>query len=182
MKLIKKITALLLSLGLMAGVTACGNNTAAIGADSAAQSSQQMEDSEQVNMPNPWIEAESQQEAEAQAGFSVTLPTDVPKGYEGPAFQVIPGEILEADYDGADGARLCIRKAAGTEDTSGDYNEYPECQQVTVEAAEVTMKGSGGAVSLAVWQTGENAYSIGIYDGAGITAEEMTRLVSEMME
>lgn len=47
---------------------------------------------------------------------------------------------------------------------------------------EVTMKGNDGGVSLAVWQDGNNAYSIGIYNAAGITAEEMVQMVSEMME
>ena len=47
---------------------------------------------------------------------------------------------------------------------------------------KVTMKGNDGGVSLAVWQDGNNAYSIGIYNAAGITAEEMAQMVSEMME
>ena len=48
--------------------------------------------------------------------------------------------------------------------------------------AKVAMKGNDGGVSLAVWQDGNNAYSIGIYNTAGITAEEMAQMVSEMME
>ena len=47
---------------------------------------------------------------------------------------------------------------------------------------EVAMKGNDGGVSLAVWQDGNNAYSIGVYNAAGITAEEMAQMVSEMME
>ena len=47
---------------------------------------------------------------------------------------------------------------------------------------EVTMKGNDGGVSLAVWQDGNNAYSIGVYNAAGITEEEMAQMVSEMME
>lgn len=47
---------------------------------------------------------------------------------------------------------------------------------------EVTMKGNDGGVSLAVWQDGNNAYSIGVYNATGITAEEMVQMVSEMME
>ena len=47
---------------------------------------------------------------------------------------------------------------------------------------KVAMKGNDGGVSLAVWQDGNNAYSIGVYNAAGITAEEMAQMVSEMME
>ena len=53
---------------------------------------------------------------------------------------------------------------------------------MTVGDVEVTMKGDDGAISLAVWNDGANAYSIGIYGGAGLTEEEMTQMVSEMME
>ena len=69
-----------------------------------------------LQIPNPWVSEADQQAAEAQAGFSITLPQAVPEGYEGPSFQVIPGDILEADYEGSNGAELCIRKGAGTED------------------------------------------------------------------
>ena len=47
---------------------------------------------------------------------------------------------------------------------------------------KVAMKGNDGGVSLAVWQDGNNAYSIGVYNAAGITAEEMAQMVSEMMK
>lgn len=182
MKKMKRFTAVLLSLCLCMLAAACGDQQTAIGVDSAAQSSQQVEDSEVIGMPNPWVETENQQEAEKQAGFSITLPETLPQGYGDPSFLVIPGDIMEAYYAGTGEARLCVRKAAGTDDASGDYREYPESQQVTVGDLEVTMKGDNGEVSLAVWQDGTNAYSIGIYGGAGLTVEEMSQMVSEMME
>ena len=73
-------------------------------------------------------------------------------------------------------------RASASDDPSGDYNDYSGSQQVKIGDADVTMKGNDGAVSLAVWNDGTNAYSIGIYNAAGITAEEMTQMVSEMME
>ena len=184
MKTSKRIAALLLSLVLVSVGTACGdqNPSAAASTASVAGNSQQAEDSEIMNMPNPWVEAADQQEAEQQAGFSITLPQNLPQGYGEPSFQVIPGEIMEAYYAGAGEARLCIRKAVGTEDTSGDYHAYTESQLVMVGNLEVTMKGGDGKINLAVWQDGANAYSIGIYGGAGITVEEMTQLVTQMMD
>lgn len=182
MKKMKRFAAVLLSLCLCMLAAACGNQRTAIGADSAAQSSQQAEDSEVIGMPNPWVEVESQQEAEKQAGYAIALPQTLPEGYGEPSFLVTPGEIVEAYYAGAGEARLCVRKAAGTDDASGDYREYPESQQVTVGDLKVTMKGDNGEISLAVWQDGTNAYSIGIYGGVGLTVEEMSQMVSEMME
>lgn len=182
MKKMKRFSAVLLGLCLCMLAAACGDQQAAIGADSAAQSSQRTENSELVGMANPWVEAENQREAEDQAGYAITLPQTLPEGYGEPSFLVIPGEIVEAYYAGTGEARLCVRKAAGTEDASGDYREYPESQQVTVGDLEVTMKGDNGEVSLAVWQDGTYAYSIGIYGGAGLPVEKMSQMVSEMME
>lgn len=181
MKKFKMAAALLLSLCIGFLVTACGSSRDAV-ADSSLRAPQSAEDSGDAQIPNPWVSEADQQAAEAQAGFSITLPQAVPEGYEGPSFQVIPGDILEADYEGSNGAELCIRKGAGTEDPSGDYNDYSGSWQVTVENTEVTMKGNDGAVSLAVWQADGAAYSIGIYDAPGITAEEMSKLIQEMME
>lgn len=129
------------------------------------------------------IHGSAQQAAGGAGGlFHYTAAGGAPEGYEGPSFQVIPGDILEADYEGSNGAELCIHKGAGTEDPSGDYNDYSGSWPVTVENTEVTMKGNDGAVSLAVWQADCAAYSIGIYDAPGITAEEMSKLIQEMME
>lgn len=182
MKITKKIAALLLSVGMIAAFAGCGGQQVSIGADSTPQSSQQSQSvQESTQIANPWIEAKDQTDAQEQAGFSIQLPSSLPAEYGAPSFRVIPEEILEADYAGSGDATITVRKAAGSDDPSGDYNQYSDSKQVTVGTMEVTMKGNDGAVSLAVWQDGTNSYSIGIYDAAGITVEEMTQMVSEMM-
>ena len=182
MKMRNRLAALLLCVSIGATLAACGNETKSIGASSSVQSESESTDSEQVGMPNPWVEAKDQNDAQEQAGFTIQLPSSLPAEYGAPSFQVIPDEIMEAYYAGTGEARLCVRKAAGTEDASGDYREYPESQQVTVDGLDVTMKGDNGVISLATWNDGTNAYSIGIYGGVGLSVEEMTQMVSEMME
>lgn len=182
MKIRNRIAALLLCVSIGATLAACGNETKSIGASGSVQSASESSASEQVGMPNPWVEAKDQNDAQEQAGFDIQLPSSLPAEYGAPSFQVIPDEIMEAYYVGTGEARLCVRKAAGTEDASGDYREYPESQQVTVGGLDVTMKGDNGSISLATWNDGTNAYSIGIYGGTGLTVEEMTQMVSEMME
>ena len=182
MKMRNRMAALLLCVSIGAALVACGNEAKTIGASSSVQNASESEASDQVGMPNPWVEVENQNDAQEQAGFDIQLPSSLPAEYGAPSFLVIPGEIMEAYYAGAGEARLCVRKAAGTEDASGDYREYPESQQVTVDGLEVTMKGDNGTVNLATWNDGTNAYSIGIYGGVGLNVEEMTQMVSEMME
>ena len=182
MKIRNRMAALLLCMSIGATLVACGNETKSIGAASSVQNASESEASDQMGMPNPWVDAKDQDDAQQQAGFTIQLPSSLPAEYGAPSFLVIPGEIMEAYYAGTGEARICVRKAAGTDDASGDYRDYPESQQMTVGDVEVTMKGDDGAISLAVWNDGTNAYSIGIYGGAGLTEEEMTQMVSEMME
>lgn len=194
MKMRNRIVALLLCLSMGAALVACGenhtadsasgtqSNTPAATADSTSSAQQRAPESENDNMVNPWVDAENQDDAQQQAGLTIQLPSSLPAEYGAPTFRVIPDDILETNYAGNGDAEICIRKAVGTEDPSGDYNQYSGSQQVKVGDMEVTMKGNDGGVSLAVWQDGSNAYSIGIYDAAGITVEEMTQMVSEMLE
>ena len=70
---------------------------------------------------------------------------------------------------------MVIRKAAGTEDISGDYNEYPEIYNVTVSEREVTMKGTDGKVNVAVWNTDDYSYAITASDA--VTSEYMINLI-----
>ena len=55
---------------------------------------------------------------------------------------------------------LRIRKAVGTDDISGDYNEYKEENVVKVGELEVTEKGNDGNISVASWTDGTYSYSI----------------------
>ncbi len=184
MKIRNRIAALLLCLSMGAALVACGENrNAASGAqDSTSSAQQSASESEIDDMVNPWVEVETQTQAQERAGFDIQLPSSLPAEYGAPSFRVIPDDILEVDYTGTGDGQIAIRKAVGTEDPSGDFNQYSGSQQVRVGDAEVTMKGNDGGISLAVWNDGTNAYSIGVYNAAGITAEEMTQMVSEMME
>jgi hypothetical protein len=179
MKMRNRLAALLLCVSIGATLAACGNETKSIGASSSVQSASE---SEIADMINPWVDAKDQNDAQEQARFTIQLPSSLPAEYGAPSFQVIPDDMIEAYYVGTGEARLCVRKAVGTEDASGDYREYPESQQVTVDGLDVTMKGDNGVISLATWNDGTNAYSIGIYGGVGLSVEEMTQMVSEMME
>ena len=74
---------------------------------------------------------------------------------------VISGEILEVDFDGG-----YIRKAAGSDDISGDYNEYTATEAKTETGKAVTLKGSGAKIMLALWTDGGYTYCVGVTGGA----------------
>ena len=100
-------------------------------------------------------------------------------GYPDVTIAVLESEQLTEVQYSSGNARLCLRKAPGSDDISGDFNQYAESNAVDVDGRSVTLQGNDGQVQLATWLDGDYIYSIGIYreDGTGLTADEMTGLV-----
>lgn len=115
--------------------------------------------------PSPFIPYADMTEAAKMAGFDMTVP-NTPDGIE--AWE---GYMIQALY-GEDGADMRIRKATGSEDISGDYNEYAQVE--TVDG--VTLKGENNLYSLAVWASEGYSYSINV--GEALSQADMLALVS----
>lgn len=69
------------------------------------------------------------------------------------------GELAEIQYFG-ESETLRYRKSLGTEDNSGDYNQYAKETTFPLSGCVVTLKGSADGYTLAVWTDGTYAYSI----------------------
>ncbi len=128
----------------------------------------------------PYLEVSSLEEAEEAAGFRMTVPETVLSG-ERVSIVVYDGNMIQVTYGTEDGAETvcCIRKAEGTEDISGDYNEYTEVTTKILHGREVTLKGNDGTVSLAVWAADGYSYAVGLGD-LTMTAEEMTEIIEDV--
>lgn len=167
---IKHTTLLACSALLAVCLAACSQPAARDAASTAA--------SDTTQIPNPWTECSTLADAAALTGYDFTVPDSV-DGYTDTSITVLTDEQLtEVQYTtGSD--RLCLRKAPGSDDISGDYNQYAESNAVDVDGRSVTLQGNDGQVQLATWLDGDYTYSIGIYreDGTGLTADEMTALV-----
>ena len=118
------------------------------------------------------------EDAAALTGYDFTVPDSV-DGYPDVTIAVLESEQLTEVQYTAGNDRLCLRKAPGSDDISGDYNQYAESNAVDVDGRSVTLQGNDGQVQLATWLDGDYTYSIGVYreDGTGLTADEMTALV-----
>lgn len=134
--------------------------------------------SDTTQIPNPWTECATLADAAALTGYDFTVPDSV-DGYTDISITVLTDEQLTEVQYSSGNARLCLRKAPGSDDISGDYNQYAESNAVDVDGRSVTLRGNDGQVQLATWLDGDYTYSIGIYreDGTGLTADEMTALV-----
>ena len=153
------------------------------------------DEGENTQIPNPFITCSTLKEASELAGFDFTAPESV-DGYSYKEISAIENEMAQITYfnsDELDGLTdeqlneidwekvdfsaqdLVIRKAKGDEDISGDYNEYPEIYNVTVDDREVTMKGSDGDVNVAIWN--EDGYSYAITASDAVTSDYVMNLI-----
>lgn len=135
------------------------------------------DDDPDAEIPNPYVEYSSFSEAAKAVGFDIIFPEMI-DGYSAPVIRVdAEGQMVEAIYTKGDGSELCIRKAVGSEDVSGDYNEYSRNDTMSVGDLTVTMKGENELVSHATWTNNGYTYSIGVYMQAGVSVGAMTALV-----
>lgn len=127
-----------------------------------------------AQIPNPWTDCGTLAEAEKLAGTAAVVPDSI-GGSDSRSFRAIAGSLLEVIYqkDGQETGR--VRKAAGTEDISGDYTVYDKTETITVGQRRITLKGGSGTAALAVWTDGGSTYAVSV--AGGLSTGEMSALV-----
>ena len=129
-----------------------------------------------AQIANPFVDYATLAEAAAAAGFTVAAPVSI-DGWEGPDIQLMNGKMLQMMFkSGSD--RLIIRKQAGSEDISGDYNSYPETKTAKINGSSVTLKGADGKFSTAVWCA--NGYSYAVVSDVPLPSDILTDLIAEI--
>lgn len=128
-----------------------------------------------TQIPNPFAEHETLEQAAQAAGFKLTAP-DAANGSDSRVFRTMEDKLLEIVYHKEQEETARIRKAPGSDDISGDYTVYPQASEVSVKGNPVTMSGSDDKVSLAVWTDSGYTYAVSV--AGGISPSGMTALVS----
>jgi hypothetical protein len=129
-----------------------------------------------MQIANPFVEYGSLEEAARAAGFELAVP-EAPEGYDETIIQVMDDSMIQVIYRSGDD-RLLIRKAAGDEDISGDYNQYTESSTVSVNGADVTLRGDGGKISVATWVRDGYTYAVDL--DRPMAPEELTALIGQI--
>lgn len=129
-----------------------------------------------MQIPNPFVDYDSLEAAAKAAGFELKAPSSV-EGFSEKVIQVCNGEMIQVIFLNGDD-RLFIRKAEGSDDISGDYNEYSDNGTVTVDGNSVTLRGDDGKVSTAVWTSGKYTYSVSF--DTPVTEETMIALIGQI--
>lgn len=196
----KKVTLMILCAATMLSMAACGEKQdKTIGAETTSQTVAENEDKiptdgtvateeiligDNTQIPNPFVDCDTLADAAALAGFDIIVPDSV-DGYEERAITAMENDMIQVLYLHGDD-QVCIRKAVGDEECSGDYNVYSEEKTVTVGDKEVTLRGNNGKVMVAVWTEDGYSYSIGVYayaqhnDGVA-DPESNTGMVEDMI-
>ena len=135
---------------------------------------------ESTQIPNPFVEVKNLDEVSKIAGFTLEVP-ETYEDYKQQVIQAIENDMIEVIYleeeSGYEGLR--IRKAKGTDDISGDYNEYRNVETVKVGDYDVTEKGDEGNIFIATWTDGTYSYAIDT-DRAELNAEDITNLIANI--
>ena len=120
-----------------------------------------------VQVANGIVECTSVEELSEKVGFSVydlkkeTLPFKV----DTVEYYSYWKYLAEIEYIGSDGDYAVYRKQAGSEDPSGDYNEYSVQDVISLKDIQITLKGDRKLYNLAVWTYEGYSYSIYLSDG-----------------
>lgn len=113
------------------------------------------------------VELDSAAALSAAVGFEVN-DIDLPFTPEQTEYISYWHELAEIDYTG-EGKAACYRKAAGTEDCSGDYNVYTDVTEFEAGSMTVMLKGDAGQYTLAIWTDGSYSYSLSLSDGLSLS-------------
>lgn len=138
-----------------------------VGEDSATWGPALEDDASVIGMPNPFHDFTSMKEAQKYAGFQMKLPKKI-KGYNKMEIQAVKDDLIQVIYSvkGRENSKtVYIRKGAGVDDVSGDYNKYEYEKTVVSGKKEITFKGNGGKLYLATWKDGEYSYSVSFSNG-----------------
>ena len=111
---------ILLMLLLCLAVVSCGKTDEVTDEVTEASTTQ----AQDYGVPNPFEIVDTLDEAAKIAGFSLEAPTEY-ADYKSIVIQAIADDMIEVIYFDAEKTHegLRIRKAVGTDDISGDYNE-----------------------------------------------------------
>lgn len=123
------------------------------------------------------VEYNTIEELSEAVGFNVPKINQIPFEVEEVTYTVYWKELAEIEY--ANNEDLIIfRKSVGSEDNSGDYNDYPAINEVLINELAVTLKGNSDRCNLAIWE--KDGYSYSLLSSAGVTEAEMSEMVKSV--
>lgn len=129
-----------------------------------------------AEVSNPFVEVSNIKEVESLVGFTITVPDKV-LDYKDKRISVIENEMIDITYTKKK-SKLIIRKGIGTVDISGDYNNYSDIKENTIDGVTVTTRGNDNLIFNATWNN--DNYTYAIVSNTGIDSGDIVNLVKEI--
>jgi len=134
-----------------------------------------MKENNLVGVANPFIDYDSLKQASDSLGFSLNYPQEF-NDYE-VLYRVGMQELLELIFKDNEQEIYRIRKEKTNEDISGDYNNYTDIKNITVNNITYTLKGYDSYYDLALWQDDDYSY---VFYCKQLSEEEILSYLSEI--
>ena len=104
-------------------------------------------------------EYDSAQALSEKLGYEVSDIQGLPFEPQTTVYASIGTDLAQIEYQNGN-TSACYRKSPGTEENSGDYNQYEKLDTVSAGDCQVELRGSEDGYVLAVWTDGAYAYSL----------------------
>ena len=131
---------------------------------------------EGVGVVNGMVEVNSLEKLSAAVNFPVEEVSGLPFAVEEEVYTSYWNEMAQIEYFG-EGESAVYRKGMGTDDVSGDYNEYSNVKEIAVGTRAATLKGNTDRFTLAVWTDGKYSYSLDV--SKGLSEEEWIEMIQK---
>ena len=116
-------------------------------------------------------------EIEQELGYTIKIPHYVPDDYKTDSLSAPFGAFAQITYTNETDT-LYYRTAKGSEDISGDYNDYSEIETVVIHDNDVTIKGNDDLYHNASWVSGDEAFSL--YSDTGMEKDTMIDIIKSV--
>jgi hypothetical protein len=113
---------------------------------------------------NPVQNYDTIEEAQKVLNFKVTVPKELLGKYNIKYINTISRDLFQICYVSNQGDIL-FRMGQGTEDISGDYNNYKINNTVNINGSNVKLKGDDNLIKVATWSANNMSYSISVNSG-----------------
>ena len=131
-----------------------------------------------IQLVNPVSGYSTLAEAEKVTGFPLDCPNII-QDWKASEINVIANVITEVSYADKSGQTvLYVRKAKGSDDISGDYNEYSFEKELKTDGKTITVKGSDNLCYLLIWT--DQGYSYAVSAETGISLEEAAEIAADI--
>ncbi len=114
------------------------------------------------------MEYNSIEELSEAVGFIVPEINKIPFEVKKVTYTAYWKELAEVIYSNQEES-IILRKSFGSEDNSGDYNEYSTVKEELAYGHIITIKGNAGVCNLAIWEKDGYIYSLRLLKGVSET-------------